>query len=232
MPSSCKLRLSAFLAATVVAVVLMPLGGCAPQKESPSILPDSVKLKTLAVMPYIDMYSIYGDNVAFNCPLCGRSEVIDVVEKGADEFLTQSVFTLLQQRGGYQLIPPGEVEGVESTLLLNPEQKMADVDMIVEIGRKLGADGMLLGRVYRFRERRGRAYSAETSASVAFDLLLIQVPQGRLLWEGHYSESQQPLTENLFNINAFFQRKGRWLTAEELAESGLQQVLETFPRPK
>jgi hypothetical protein len=219
-------------AAVLIAAAIMSLAGCAAEKAPPTVLPDAVKLRTLAVMPTIDMYRIYGDNVSFNCPLCGRTQLIDVVSKDADTFLTQAVFSRLQQRGGYRLIPPGEVEGVQSTMLLDPEQNAADLGMIMEIGRRLEADGVVLGRVYRFRERIGRDYSAETSAAVTFDLLLIQVPQGRLLWEGQFNESQQPLTENLFNIGAFFQRKGRWLTARELAESGLDDVLASFPDPK
>jgi hypothetical protein len=66
---------------------------------------------------------------------------------------------------------------------------------------------------------------------VAFDLLLIQVPEGRLLWERHFDESQQPLSDNLFKLSTFIQRRGRWLTAGELAQSGLAAVLATFPAP-
>jgi len=228
MPRLSESTTFSFLAIVFVATAVS-LVACAQKTVTPSVLPKSVKLETLAVMPYIDMYKIYGDNVSFNCPLCGRSEVIDIVSKGADQFLTESLVALLQERGGYQLIPPGRVEGAQSTLLLDPGQKMADLDMILEIGRKLGADGVVLGRVYRFRERRGNDYSAETSASVSFDLLLVYVPDGQLLWERHFNESQQALSENLFNLRSFIDRKGRWLTARELAASGLQQVLASFP---
>ncbi len=219
----------AVTAAALLAAALLCLSACSTRQAVPAALPAGVRLETLAIMPTIDMYRIYGDNVSFNCPLCGRTEVIDVVSEGADVFLTESVWDRLRQRGGYRLIPPGEAEGVQSTLLLEPEAKMADLDMILEVGRRLGADGVLVGRVYRFRERRGRDFSAETTAAVTFDLLLIHVRDGRLLWEGHFDESQQALTENLFNIGAFLQRRGRWLTARELAAAGLDGVLASFP---
>jgi hypothetical protein len=57
------------------------------------------------------------------------------------------------------------------------------------------------------------------------------VLDGRTIWDGSFDETQQPLFENLFNLSAFFKRKGKWITAEELAFSGLEKVLETLPQP-
>jgi len=212
-------RKPSLLALIFLAAAISSLAACATQKAPTATMPGSVTVESLVVMPYIDMYKIYGDNISFNCPLCGRSEVISKVSEGADEFLTETLFAMLQQQGGYHLIPPGEALGVQSTLLLN-----------LDIGKTLGADAVLLGRVYRFREREGEAYAAQTSAAVTFDLLLIYVADGQLLWEGHYSETQQALTENLYNIGAFFDRKGKWLTAQELAAGGLETVMATFPK--
>lgn len=227
---SCRQRM---IVPLVLLAAMLTAGGCSSTpKASPVVLADSVSLKTVAVLPYIDMYSIYGQNVSFNCPLCGRSEMIDVVSDEADVFLTETLYELLKERGGYELIPPGQAEGVESTLLLDPTAKTSDLDRLLTVGRKLKADGLVLGRVYRFREREGKAYSVQTPAAVTFDLLLIEVDSGRLLWEGHYSESQQPLSENLYKFGAFLKRKGKWLTARELATGGLEQVLSTFPAPR
>jgi hypothetical protein len=35
--------------------------------------------------------------------------------------------------------------------------------------------------------------------------------------------------EDLFQFSSFYRGKGRWVTAEELTEEGLEQVLKTFP---
>jgi len=227
---ACRQR---FIAPFLLLVAVLFTGACSSAPKSASaVLPDSVTLKTLAVMPYIDMYSIYGRNVSFNCPLCGRSEMIDVVSEDADVFLTEALYEQLKKRGGYELIPPGQAEGVQSTLLLDPAAKTSDLDVLLTVGRKLKADAVLLGRVYRFREREGEAYSVQTPAAVTFDLLLIEVDNGRLLWEGHYSESQQPLSENLYNFGTFLKRKGKWVTARELATGGLEQILVSFPKPR
>ncbi len=117
-------------------------------------------------------------------------------------------------------------------MLLSPDRgQPSELELVLETGRQLSADAVLMGRVYRFRERLGSAYSADSPASVSFDVLLISMEDGRVLWHGRFEETQQPLSENLFTINSFFKRKARWLTAEELADDGLREVLTTFPKP-
>ncbi|MBW2247657.1 MAG: hypothetical protein JRF62_10810, partial [Deltaproteobacteria bacterium] len=85
--------------------------------------------------------------------------------------------------------------------------------------------------IFRFRERVGGKYSVDLPASVAFDIHLIRVSDGRLLWNDHFDETQRPLSENLFQLGPFLQRKARWITANEMAVSGLKDVLKSFPVP-
>jgi hypothetical protein len=99
----------------------------------------------------------------------------------------------------------------------------------IETGRNLGADAVIIGHLYRFRERIGTQYSVEIPASVAFDIHLIDVKDGRLLWSGNFDETQQSLFEDLYQLGTFLRRRGRWITAKELAVSGLEGILDTFP---
>ena len=98
-----------------------------------------------------------------------------------------------------------------------------------DVGKELGADGVVIGHLYRFRERKGTSYTVEQPASVAFDIHLLRVSDGELVWRGFFDKTQSSLMEDLSQIAAFFRGKGRWVTAEELAEEGLEQVLTTFP---
>ena len=66
---------------------------------------------------------------------------------------------------------------------------------------------------------------------MTFDLLLIRVADGRILWSGRFEETQKSLSENLFNLGTFVRRGARWISAEEMAHSGLEQMLQTFPQP-
>jgi hypothetical protein len=71
----------------------------------------------------------------------------------------------------------------------------------------------------------------QSPASVAFDIHLISVADGSSIWYGYYDETQQSLSENLFRLRLFFKRKWKWITAEEMAISALDELLETFPGP-
>ena len=101
--------------------------------------------------------------------------------------------------------------------------------MIVLVGQELGAEAVVVGKIHRFIDRDGTAYSVKSPASVAFDVFLIRVEDSRVIWSGRFDESQRSLTENLFDISAFMKRGGRWVTAEEMAIDGLNDQLETFP---
>ena len=95
--------------------------------------------------------------------------------------------------------------------------------------RPHNARAVLIGKVYRFRQRDGTDYSVNRPASVAFHLDLIRVADGRVVWTGNFDETQHALSEDLFRLGAFLERKGRWVTAEDLAVYGLRRTLETMP---
>jgi hypothetical protein len=66
-------------------------------------------------------------------------------------------------------------------------------------------------------------------ASVAFDLHLVRVRDGRVAWTGKFDETQRPLSDNLLKIGTFFKRGAKWLTAEELASAGMGETLTALP---
>ncbi len=215
----------------MVAAVFFLLTACHSRVEPPGSLPPSVQLKRVLVIPFMDMYSIYGEDVTYTCPLCGHTSITGEVAEGADDYLTRRLHGVMEARRRFELIPPGQALGVQSTLLSPDSGQPSELDLVLETGRQLSADAVLMGRVYRFRERLGSGYSADSPASVSFDIVLIYVEDGRVLWRGRFEETQQPLSENLYSIDNFFKRKARWLTAEELADDGLQEMLATFPKP-
>lgn len=117
-----------------------------------------------------------------------------------------------------------------SVLLAADKKELSERDILVEIGRALYADAVLVGHVYRFKDRVGTRYSVDSPASVAFDIHLVDVSNGSMLWVGHFDETQRSLFENLFKIGTFLRRKGTWITAEEMAVSGLEDVLQALPK--
>jgi hypothetical protein len=49
---------------------------------------------------------------------------------------------------------------------------------------------------------------------------------GQVLWVGNYYERQRPMNED---FTGFVQRRGAFVTAEELAQYGVEEILKKFP---
>jgi hypothetical protein len=213
--------------------LLLVLAGCA---GTSSVSTNTSPVETLAVtrilvLPFQDMYEIFGTNMSYRCPLCDSVYEIETVTPGADDFLTDELMSALAARGDFELIPPDAAGGVVQQLVSPDGRPLPPLALLQDVGREMDADAILLGRVYRFEERIGTGFSAQQPASVTFDLLLIRVADGRILWTGRFEETQKSLSENLFNLGTFVRRGARWISAEEMARSGLAQMLQTFPKP-
>ncbi|MBC8200079.1 MAG: hypothetical protein ISS67_06195 [Desulfobacterales bacterium] len=183
----------------------------------------------LLILPFKNLSGIYGENVSLRCPLCGNVFMTGEVIDNAEDFLTQSLISLMESRKGVELIPSAQAQGVWSEMLSRDEDRLSDRDQIVETGRTLGADAVMAGYVYRFKERIGTGYSVDSPASAAFDVHLVDVASSRILWTGRFDETQRSLSENLFKIVAFLKRKGAWVTVDKMAVSALEDMLQTFP---
>ena len=210
-------------------LTLMCLPGCTKNiaiKEN--VLSMSGKDKIL-IFPFKNMAEVYGKNVNIRCPICGKVFMTGEIAEDAANMLAEQLFVLLEDRKDIRLIPPSQSQGVVSDLLSEDQKKLSELDLLVETGRVLKADWVLSGNIFRFRERVGGKYSVDLPASVAFDIHLIRVSDGRLLWNDHFDETQQSLSENLFKLVPFLRRKARWITANDMAVSGLKDILKGFP---
>lgn len=189
-------------------------------------------IKTILILPIQDMSAVYGENMDVRCPVCGKIFTTGTVSRGAADMLTEQLFMLLNKRKEFQLIPSGHAQGVMSDLLAGSQKEISEKKLQIETGRILHADAVLAGYLYRFQKRIGTEYAVDSPASVAFDLHLIRVKDGRVLWSGHFDETQRPLSDNLFRLGAFLKRKAQWVTAKEMAVSALENMLKTFPVTK
>jgi len=185
--------------------------------------------KKILIFPFKNMSAVYGENVNSRCPICGKVLMTGKVAEDADKMLTEQLFVLLKDRKDIKLIPASQSQGVVPDLLSGNKKKLSELDLLVETGHALDADAVMAGYIFRFRERIGTRYSVDLPASVAYDIHLVSVADGRLLWSGHFDETQQPLSENLFKLGSFLRRKARWITANEMAVSSLKDILKSFP---
>ena len=175
------------------------------------------------------MTSIFGENATVQCRLCGNIFTTGKVAEDAQTFLTDYVTNLLRGRKDLELVPETQAEGVLSTILSGKSAALSERELLIKVGSAMGVDAVLAGKVYRFAERDGTSFSAKSPASVAFELDLVRISDGHVVWNGHFDETQKSLFEDLFQWNTFWQRKARWITAEQLATEGLNRVFETFP---
>ena len=206
------------------------LYGCQTPVYVSEATSEQVKFKKILVLPFNDAAKKSGDNMDNRCPVCGQVFMSGEVADGAAKFLTDQSLAWFKEHTDYDLVFERFREGSPSALYSANQTTVAAKKALAERGRERGAEVVLVGFVYRFKERIGKGYGVESPASVAFAMHLIRVTDGRTIWSAHFEETQKSLGDNLFQLGSFLSRGGRWLTAEELALSGLEKIFEKFPK--
>ncbi len=209
---------------TYIAIILAVVffSGCTPKEISPESDYHLSGTEKILVLPFKDITRIYGTGESVRCPVCGKVFITGGVSKDAIEKITNTLVSNLKSQKEYDILTSSIVE---------EEQTFSERKLIIDKGRKHNADAVIAGYVYRYIERVGRWYSVKSPASVAFGIHLLSVKDGRILWSAHFDETQHSLSENLFNLKSFLKRKASWITADEMATSGLEEILKTFPNP-
>jgi hypothetical protein len=93
---------------------------------------------------------------------------------------------------------------------------------------RFGTQGVVTGSVSRYRERSGGAQESG-AASVWFEVALHTAPEGEKLWAGVFNETQRPALDNVLVASRYPGGGSRWLSAEELARWGAEQVAASMP---
>ena len=214
----------------LIPCVLLSILGCHYREAAGIPTPEGrIVFDRIAVVPFeqISPEDVHSD--AVRCPLCGA--IFSATKAvGRPEVVVEARFLeqLQECKPKFSIIAGERVAGVYRRVSM-ASLKTSLQQLLRDVGSELGAEGIVTGYVYRFRERKGETYAAEQPASVAFEIHLHRVEDGVLVWRGSFDKTQSSLMENLLQILSFYREKGRWVTAEELAEEGLEQVLKTFP---
>jgi len=212
------------LAWALAAVCLLGCTASAPTRPRP------IDMESLLVLPLSMATQHYEIGTTVRCLECDVTVQTGSIEGGAAEFMNKALVAFLREKTPYTVIPLWTVEGISPR---NPSQDLrgADRRLLVEMGKSVHADAVLKGTIYRFQQRVGTGLSVETPASVAFAMELIRVADGRAIWNRAFDETQQGLDQDLFKLGSFLSRGGKWLTAEDLATAGLQEMMASFPVP-
>jgi hypothetical protein len=182
---------------------------------------------SLAVLPFL-VEKMEDPGRGAVCPICKGIYQRGEISPGSQNILTRFLYEKMEANGIFKIIPMKKLEEALSTW----ERKHFEEKPIpssIQVGKELNADFMIIGSVFRFEERIGSRMGVDKPASVGFDVHLFRLKDEKMVWVGRFDETQKPLSENLFEIGSFFRRKGSWLTAEELASVGMDEMLRKLP---
>jgi hypothetical protein len=186
---------------------------------------------SVVILPFFVERIEHPSREAVVCPLCKGIYRYGEVFPGSQNILTRLLYGMIEGLNRFKVLPLEKVEEVLSPSVKEQFEKRP-LPSAIQIGKGLNVDFILVGYLFRFEERIGSSVGAEKPASVAFDLHLYRLKDEKMVWIVKFDETQRPLSENLFKIGSFFRRKARWLTAEELASVGLDEILKRLPGPK
>jgi hypothetical protein len=187
-------------------------------------------IKTILILPFQVATEHHQIGATVRCYECNYFVQTGPIEPGAGDYMNAKLFNYLNDKTPFTAIAYWKQEWVTAENL-SQDFRGTERRLLVQIGRSVKADAVMIGTIYRFRQRVGAALGVDSPASVAFALELIRVADGRIIWHQPFDETQQSLDENLLNIGKFFNRGGKWVTAEELATEGLAKMMKTLPKP-
>ncbi len=187
----------------IIIMILCFSLGCMTAVKKPTVKIDADK--KIAVVPFMN----YADELVSKAP--------DSEEFQVDDYLTDRLIKQLAKRKFNNI-----------TIMPKVAKKSEKVFLVDQIKKNIpdGTDILILNRIFRFRERRGRNYAVAAPASVALDIRLVDVVTGKVIHHYEYNETQRSLSENILKINEFIKRKGRWVQAIELADFGVSKGVE------
>ncbi|MBP1741695.1 MAG: hypothetical protein H6Q48_3988 [Deltaproteobacteria bacterium] len=213
--------------ASALAFVLL-LSACPSVAEPTDSRAPIVALERIGVMPFFK--GSFGSSITESvvCPVCDLTYDPLSLSPDCDKVLTQFVREALEKKHGDRVLPQPLVAKTYAQLPLDDRQD-TPLALSQKVGKLLGANLMVVGTVWRYRERVGGAGAVSSPASVAFALHLVDVENGRILWSKSFAQTQRSLSENILNAKAFFEQGAKWLTTEELASFGVKEIFKEFP---
>ena len=218
-----------FLGGTVCAALFT---GCVPRKGgTATLLQRDIRFERIAVVPLQTVVPGDPAGSVVRCPLSGATFRSCVPEGNPEKKLGEYLTDGLKFSEGCVVIPPEEVRGVYQRISTG-SMDISPLEVLQKVGGEVGADGVVAGYLFCYRERKGLDYAAEKPASVAFCIHLVRVADGVTVWKGIFDKTQSSLMENILDIIPFLRGGGRWMTADELSREGMREILQDFPAMK
>ena len=182
----------------------------------------------IGVIPFQPLIPEEGQGNTVICPLCGMGYSSGEISKESEKIVEEIFIDKLHKLRNVEFIPLDKVQGVYKRIA-SESLKEPVLNILKKVGSELRTDVLVVGYVYRYTEREGYDYSVKRPASVFFEIHLIKTIDGSTIWRGIFDKTQKSLMEDVFQISSFFKGGGKWMTARQLTEQGMNTIFETFP---
>jgi len=136
--------------------------------------------------------------------------------------VTAQLYRVLADQTEFRVVPDLSVTDVLETPAVRRAGSL--LERAVALGKEVGADGVIFGRVLRYRNRVGTERGVTESASVAFELSVVVVSSGTVLWQGSFDRTQESLGASMLDWVMFWNPPPRWISAAELTGQGVDQL--------
>ncbi len=171
------------------------------------------KLSCLAVMPVRTTVSTT-ENMKF--------DDAQILEKGAD-YLDVVILEELNHTNVARIVTPSQLED------LLQEVPGGNIGLLKEVGKRVNCNAVLYTTIQRFEQRKGGDYAVDSPASAGFEMRLVDVQNGTVLWSGNFNETQESLFNNIFSFNKAQNRGFKWITVEDLVRQGVHERIADCP---
>lgn len=216
--------------------------GCSGSKVATKSAPElsRYQVRSIAVMPFTSITTpqarahddhlvpvpqeVRRSDISLGVPLAAQPppKKTMMVPAYAAEKVTELFWGRLQKRKGIQVLSPGDV--VRGASADGDLDQMDPEKTAAAVAKRLNVDAVLIGLVSVYQERVGSRLGASPPATVGFEAKVVTA-DGHVLWVGRYYERQRPMNEDLIG----FLQRWAFVTAAELAEYGVDEVLKGFP---
>jgi hypothetical protein len=205
------------------------LFGCShTDSEKPNLSYGSGQPVRIVVLPFQQILPENIQKGAVESPLTGA--IFDAAKPpGSPEAVLEREFLGVLGRRSDLAVIDGESASPVFRAASSSSMRISLRDALCATGKQLDASFVVVGYLYRFRELQGESFSAERPASVAFEMVMLNVADKKVVWRGIFDHTQKSLMENLLQSAFFWRGSGKWMRAEELAKQGLEEVMKTFP---
>jgi len=174
---------------------------------------EKYKIKKLAVLPFgIKMFAN-----------------LDTTERGINHKITDMFFNQLSVNSNFDLVSKEGINSIINSYKIDSFTK-ENFSNAISLLKNREIDGVIMGEISRYSERRGTAISVSKPASVAFDIYLFSIESGTILWSASFNKTQRPLSENVLEMGSFLKGGGTWQTSEQMTRLAIEEIIRRFPK--